>query len=217
MWRSRVLLLALVVVACSGPEPVEEPINGSGAESPERAVELLIEYFAAPNFDAAAPLAYPGHAALAALAEGASFAEVADALRNGDLPVAANFWSGFAQGAGAFLTSEVEVVGAPSISRDRIEFGVAEVTAEIGARSILTRESDGHRVDLFASFGAGLATQMIPAVERLLNLQNDDSTLILIELNKVVPSLLLASSHEWVPPTAALDVIRLVELITRVR
>lgn len=219
--RSRlltVLVLAALVAACSGEDPMVTSTDGSGADTAARAVELLIGYFEIPDFDAAASLAYPGQAALAALAEGASFAEVAEALRTDDPAVAANFWSGFAQGAGSFLTSEVTVTDGRPVTQDRIEFGVAEVeSATVGWRTVHTRVSEGHRVDLFASFGAGIATRMIPSVERLLASQTEDSALILQELNRNVPSLVLASRHEWVPPTVALEVVRLIELITRAR
>lgn len=214
---SRLLfVVALLVAACTGGTVVEEPGNGTEASTPTEAVELLIEYFEVPDFDAAAQLSYPRHAALAALAEGASFAEVAAALRTDDLAVAANFWAGFAQGAGSFLTPEVQITGEQFLTHDGVEFGVVNIDSpSLGERSILTRQAEGHRVDLFASFGPGLASPMIPTVERLLAAQTEDAALILDELNGVVPSLVLASRQPWVPPAVALDVIRLIELITR--
>lgn len=212
------LVLLLVVAACNGDSTEPEPDEEITAQSASEAVSLLISYFEVPDFDAAARLGYPGQAALASLAEGASFAEVAAALRDGDDAIAANFWAGFAQGAGSFLSGGVEISDGQNVTIDRVEFGVANVmSGEVGERTVITRTDDGHRVDLFASFGAGLAPQMIPAVERLLNVRNEDSTLILGELNEIVPSLVLASRQEWVPPAAALEIVRLVELITRTR
>jgi hypothetical protein len=215
---SLILVFALVMAACAGGsnndgDPVVTPVAGS----PSEAVELLVEFLAAPDFDAAADLAVPGHAALAALAEGASFAEVAEALRSGDRAVAANFWAGFAQGSSNFLTGEIEVSDGARVVQSGVEFSVAEVLSAVGERRVYTSEGDGHRIDLFASFGGGLAPTMIPAVELLLSVRGEDSVLILAELNRIVPSLTVASRQEWLPGPVALDVVRLIELITRVR
>jgi hypothetical protein len=215
---SLILVFAIVMAACAGGanndgDPVASPVAGS----PSEAVELLVEFLAAPDFDAAADLAVPGHAALAALAEGASFAEVAEALRSGDRAVAANFWAGFAQGSSNFLTGEIEVSDGARVVQSGVEFSVAEVLSTVGERRVYTSEGDGHRIDLFASFGAGLAPTMIPAVELLLSVRGEDSVLILAELNRIVPSLTVASRQEWIPGPVALDVVRLIELITRVR
>ncbi len=215
---SLILVFAVVMAACAGGanndgDPVASPVAGS----PSEAVELLVEFLAAPDFDAAADLAVPGHAALAALAEGASFAEVAEALRSGDRAVASNFWAGFAQGSSNFLTGEIEVSDGVPVVQGEVEFSVAEVLSAVGERRVYTSEGDGHRIDLFASFGGGLAPTMIPAVEVLLLAQSEDSVLILAELNRIVPSLTVASRQEWLPGPVALDVVRLIELITRVR
>lgn len=213
---SRLVVLSLILVACSSNSDSPSPGSDSGAASPVDAVSELVAYFEVPDFEGAARLAYPGQAALAALAEGASFAEVAEALRAGDSAVAANFWSGFAQGAGVFLTGDLVAEAGSEVVQNGVEFGVVEVdSVQVGERTILTRQSDGHRIDLLASFGAGLASPMIPVVETLLSANTEDSTLILSELRASIPSLLLASRQAWVPPAVSLDVVRLIELISR--
>jgi hypothetical protein len=210
------LLIILLLAGCTRgqtPDGDEGPVRAS---SPTEAVEMLIEHLETPDFEAAGNLSYPGHAALAALAEGASFEEVAEALREGDLGVAANFWSGFAQGSGNFLTADVDVVDGAPVVQNGVEFGVADVSSPaVGERQVITREDDGVRVDLFASFGGGLAGLMIGPVELLLASQTEDAALILSELRGVVPSLIVASRRPWLPPEVAQDVVRLAELITR--
>ena len=102
----------------------------------------------------------PGQAALASLAEGASPAEVADALENGDTEIAANFWSGFAQGAGEALTGEIEVAEAGTQTESESSSTLSRSRPESGGEGrVITQDVDGHRVDLFASFGAGLCRE----------------------------------------------------------
>jgi hypothetical protein len=213
---SRATLLVLIVAACQTgvDDPATPPADG--AASPEEAVEQLVELLNIPDFASASALAYPGHSALAALAEGATFGEVADALDTGDGEVAANFWAGFAQGTGSFLTGPVTMTGGPLAVEDGEEFHRVLVTAAGGEeRVMLTRDSNGHRVDLFASFGAGLAERMIPPVERLLTTSTEDARDILRALQATVPSLLVAADEEDVSGEASQALTRLIELITR--
>lgn len=213
--RAGIALLMLVAGCAPNPEGPTTTVP-EVASSPSAAVERLVEYFEIPDFQAAAHLAYPGHAALASLAEGASFEDVAEALRTGDLAVAANFWSGFAQGSGNFLAADMSVFDGPPIVQSGVEFGVAEVaTPGVGERQVITRLDQGHRIDLFASFGGGLAATMLAPVELLLASQTDDAALILAELRTIVPSLIVASRRPWLPAEVAQDVVRLAELITR--
>jgi hypothetical protein len=178
-------------------------------------VDQLVDALNTPEFVAAADFGVPGQAALASLAEGATFSQVADALREGDRAVAANFWSGFAQGAGSFLTGSVDATLGPVITEGGLDFHAVEVMSEAGGRRVYLRELDGFRVDLFASFGPGLADQMAPQVERLLTTQTDDARLILRSLQEIVPSLFVAAAQPGLSPGAVQDLIRLIELITR--
>ena len=160
----------------------------------------------------------PHQAALASLAEGATFSDVADALNEGDSHVASNFWGGFAQGAGGYLAgATVGVTGEPVVL-DGVEFHPVGVRPEDGpARTVFVRHEDGYRIDLFASFAPGLAERMPPTVERLLTTNTDDARLILGELEGVVPSLMIAANRGDQPSESTQQILRLVELITRVR
>jgi hypothetical protein len=80
---------------------------------------------------------------------------------------------------------------------------------------MVTRDVDGQRIDLFATFGAGLAEGMIPSVELLLASGNEDSGEILAALQDVVPSLLVAARDENLSPDASQRILQLVEMITR--
>lgn len=222
MSMSRRLLFAvtlMVLAACAGevtPDPTTIPV-GPGAETPSAAIDQLVAALNEPDFEAAAELAVPGQAALASLAEGAPFDVVAEALRVGDRDVAANFWSGFAQGTQNFLTGPVDVSLDGQVEQDGVDFEVVIVVLDGGGtRSLLTRESDGYRVDLFASFGAGLADKMVTPVERLLTTQTDDARLILDRLGEIVPSLLAAASQPGTPTNVSQQLLALVEVITRV-
>jgi len=210
--------LVLAAAACGG-EPETQPAGtaGPGAESPLQAVDELVEHLASPDFSAAAALAVPNHAALASLAESATFREVAEALRRGDAEVAANFWSGFAQASSAFLVGEVSTADGPPTNKQGLGFHTVVIMSEAGGRrEVLVRDVDGYRVDLFASFGGGLAARMIGPVERLLVTDTDDARLILDELKAIVPSLAAAAEQSGAPPEVSQHLIQLIELITRV-
>lgn len=218
---SAALLVSLLAATagCNGQtDDSSEPITaGEGAGSPVGAVQELVDAINSGDFAAASRYAVPGQAALAALAEGASFGEVAEALREGDEEIAAHFWAGFAQGAGSFLTGEVSSADDGTLEQEGVVFNRVEVSPdEEDDRQVLTRNLDGHRVDLFASFGAGLADKMIPAVERLLETQTEDARLILVRLQDIVASLMAAARLPGTPGAVSQQILALVELITRV-
>jgi hypothetical protein len=221
MWLRAPSLVALVVLAaaCGGDDPITEPTvaPGEGSDSPVAAVEELVAAINTPDFAEASRLAVPGQAALAALAEGATFGEVARSLSEGDEEIAANFWTGFAQETGGFLTSEVGVVDDGTVDQDDVEFHTVTVTPSDGsARTIVVRNVDGYRVDLFASFASGLADKMAGPVERLLAAQTADARLVLAELQEIVPSLHVAASLPGTSPAASQQIFALIEVITRV-
>lgn len=218
--RLSALALAIVLfAACNGDqsEPVVDAGPGVGAESPMAAVEELVAALDAGEFEQASRLAIPDQAALAALSEGAAAAEVADALRNENHMVTSNFWAGFAQGTGGFLTEGVTVAEREVVERDGDQFHVVDVTSPDGTkRPMVLRDSDGYRVDLFASFGGGLADKMAGPTERLLSGQNDDAQLIIGRLRELVPSLFIAASLPETPTAVAQQLTSLIEIITRV-
>jgi len=222
MWRrlsSWVAVLAVVAAACGGETVESEPSipPGTGADSAVAAVEELVAAINEPNFPRASRLAIRGQAALAALAEGATFGDVAEALAEGDQEIAANFWSGFAQGAGNFLSGDVTAVEDGSLAQGEVDFHTITVTpAGGGTRTVLVREDDGYRVDLFASFGSALADKMNAPVERLLTTQTEDARLILAELQTIVPSLIAAASLPGTSGEVSQKLLALVEVITRV-
>jgi len=218
MPKAFVIVALLAAVACGGDDPSTTSATfGLGAESPVAAVEELRTLLTAGDFGEAGSLAIPDQAALASLAEGANFDDVAEAIEDGDAATAANFWGGFAQGVGEVFTDELTVEEQGSTTEGGVEFFLVGVTPESGTeRLIVTRDSDGYRIDLFASFGAGLAQAMISPVEILLGTSTDASRTILGALQEVVPSLLVAAADPSLSPEAAQGVLQLVEMITRV-
>lgn len=217
MRRGLLLGLVATLAACSpGGGNGADVTIGPGAPDPVTAVEELRSLLAAGDFGGASSLAVPGQAVLASLAEGAAPSTVAAALDGSDGQVAANFWSGFAQGVGGALSQEATLEDLGTTSEEGIEFFVVGVTPEGGAQRVMvTRDVDGQRIDLFATFGAGLAEGMIPSVDLLLTSSNDDSGQILAALQDVVPSLLVAARDETLSPDASQRILQLVEMITR--
>lgn len=223
LWRTALkywtVVLAVSLVACGGDAEEPDATNGPmpGAETAVGAVENLIAAVNQGDFTEVSRLAIPGHAALAALAEGATFAEVASALEEGDEEIASNFWAGFAQGSGTFLTGDVAAEADGTVTSGEVEFHRVTVQpAEGDQRVLLVREDNGFKVDLFASFGTGLADKMITPAERLLTAQTADARLILARLREIVPSLQVAASLPGTTTEASQQVIALIEVITRV-
>ena len=212
------LVLLLVAGACGGRGDGGPTITtGPGAESAEAAVEGLRTFLSSGDFSSASALAVPNQAALASLAEGATFSQVAKALEQGDAPVAANFWSGFAQGVGDTLSPGAAIEAAGTRTESGVEFYMVGVTPGSGIeRLVVTQEIDGHRIDLFASFAAGFAGRLISPIEILLTSLTEDAALILKEMKTTVPSLVVASSDETLTPEAVQEILQLIELITRV-
>lgn len=215
--RPILVVSVLALASCGAPEDLEATL-ASPAETPQEVVSQLVAHLAVPDFEAAGDLALPGQAALASLSEGASFADVAEALRRGDTAVAASFWAGFAQASEPFLSGQLEIGAASTETREGVEFHLLLVRSDSGGERVLVmREEDGFRIDLFASFGAGLAERLVSPVERLLTTQTEDSRLILRHLKDQVPSLMQATTEEGISPDAVQRLLRLIELITRVQ
>lgn len=217
--RTEALILAVALTACSGvtADPVVTILPAEGETGPVEAVDALISAINIPDFAEASRLAVPGQAALASLAEGASFADVAEALRTGDEEVAANFWAGFAQGSGDFLVGSVSAAEGGTYTESGVDFVIVDVVPASGdTRHVMVRDVDGFRIDIFASFSPGLADKMIGPAERLLGTQTEDSRLILTRLKEIVPSLLTAAGQPGARGEVSQQLLALVEVITRV-
>lgn len=215
---SLAMAILVAVAACDGGTSEDPAVDlGPGGETPVEAVEQLIGFLEEGDFTAAAALAVPGQAALASLAEGAAVSEVATALRNGDGIVAANFWSGFAQSITDVLSAGLTVEGSTPVEALGVEFNVVDlVTASGGNRKLTTANVDGHRVDIFATFGSALADRMYSPLERLLSSPVDDAALVLSEMKKQIPSLNMAAESPEIGADAIQNILRLIELISRI-
>lgn len=216
---SRVLLGVLILVSCSGTGEQTETTSlpTSGADTPIGAVEALVAAIEEGEFETSDTYTVPYDTQLASLVEGASLSDVADALREGESDTEANFWAGFAQGAGTFLAGSMTVVEGDRTTQEGVEFDEIRVlSSDGGDRSVWVRDVGGFRVDVFASFGAGLADKMLAPVERLLGTQTEDSQLILSRLRGVVPSLLVSAESPEITVESRQQILALVELITRV-
>jgi hypothetical protein len=213
-----VACLAIAMGACDEGSGGATTVTAvSGADTPVAAVEELRNLISAGDFDGAAAMAVPDQAVLASLGEGATPSLIAQSLENDGEEVAANFWSGFAQGVGDTFTGDMTIEEVGSVTERGVEFFLVGVTPEGGVeRLMVTRDLDGHRIDLFGSFGAGLAEGMISPVELLLGSSSPDSRTILSALQDVVPSLLVAATDESLSPEAVQRIIQLIEVITRV-
>jgi hypothetical protein len=214
MW---LLALAVAVAACSGGGGTDVPDDpGNGASSPEAAVSELLGHLKLGEFGEAVPLAIPGQAVLASLAEGATVEDVANGLRDGDELIVNNFWSGFAQTVEPFLIDTPELAGSEPVETQGVSFDVVTVRSTGGERTFTTRDVEGHRVDIFATFGPSLASRLYPAVERLLGSPEEDAIFVLGAMRDQVPSLHMAALTPGLAPNVVQDILQLIELVTRI-
>lgn len=211
-------MLALTSAACSGSNPQgDQGQPDTGADSPEAAVEQLLGHLREGEFSEAVPLATPDQAALASLAEGASVSDVAEGLREGDQLIANNFWSGFAQSVQSWLIVNPRVAGSEAAESEGAAFEVVTVSSEGDVdRTFITKDDDGYRIDIFATFGPSLASRLYPQVERLFDSSEEDASLVLARLRDQVPSLHMAAQTPGLAPNVVQDILLLIELITRV-
>lgn len=220
MPRRIVLMLVFLLLAAVSCRADEEPVpmtRGPGADDAVAAAAMVHDAVQTGEFDVAAALTVQKHAALASLAEGATFADVAVALTEDDLGIASNFWSGFAQAAGESFLGEVDLEDSGTSEVEGLTYHLVTVSSsEADDRRLVTQGIDGHRIDLFASFGAGLAERMISPVQILLTSATDDAILILSELRAIAPSLEIAAADPNLTPEEAQMVLQLIELITRI-
>jgi hypothetical protein len=218
MRRYAALILgATLLAACSSTGTPIGTTTPTGPQTPIGTVEGLQRLLKAGDFAAASDFSVPGQAALASLAEGVTVGDVARALVDDDDEVGANFWSGFAQGADPVFTGQTTLEDAGTLTERGVEFHLVAMTPESGeTRLIATRNVDGDRVDLFASFGAGLASRMSPAVELILGSKTEGSDVVLARLQDIVPSLLIAARDPALSPATVQEIVHLIEVITRV-
>lgn len=216
MRHSTATVVFALVAACAGPGEGELP-PGETPDTAVAAVEAVMGHLVSGDFAAAAHLTLPDQAALLSLSEGATVSQVAKALQTDDVEVTANFWSGFAQGVGDLLDQELTFHDRGTVTQDGFEFHLVEVIPASGqGRVVVTRPADGHRVDLFASFGVGLAERLRSPLEILVESQSPDAVAVLRSFRDTVPSLLVAASDESISAEAVQNLLHVVELITRV-
>lgn len=211
------VVVALVLVSCAGGQGADpEDGFGSGADSAEAAVTDLLAHLKSGEFSAALPLTIQGQAVLASLAEGATVEDVADGLRDGDEVIANNFWSGFAQTVEPALLDAPVVVGSSAATVEDVAFTVVTVGGGGVERTFSTRDVDGYRIDIFATFGPSLAGRLYPPVERLFDSADPDAVYILGAMRDQVPSLHVAAQTPGLAPNIVQDILQLIELITRI-
>lgn len=203
------------LVACADVEPAE--VSDSESLGPAETVTELLAAIDEGRFDDAAQLTDAVQAALLSLAEGADASDVVGAIEAGPGPVAANFWSGFAQtldeasdpAGGAISAGEESVEGSSRF----VEVSVTPAEGE--DRSFVLRRDGAWQVDLLATFGPTLAERLIAPVEAMLSSANDDASTVLGHLNASADSLRLVAADPDLPAATHQSLLGLIERVTR--
>lgn len=213
---SWILLVGVVLLAACSEEPPTETTVPDDL-GPEAAVRALLVDIQAGDFEKAAALTDTEQAGLLTLAEGADATDVVEALEDGGVAVAANFWSGFAQTLEPGDQPEnwpVEV--GEEVSEGDLVFVPIEVVPPDGEERVFYVRSDGTwKVDMMATFGPILAQRLTPPVETLLSSANPNASSVLSLLVESVPSLQVAAAHGELDPDIHQALLGLIERITR--
>lgn len=213
-----VVLCGLLVgaLACTS-ETEPPPTTDAAANTPTEVVSALLTAVDQGRFEDTARYTDNTQAALFALAEGATVSEVASAVEAEAGPVAANFWSGFAQSLGeGFGPGEVTVGDAEETTAGSSRFALVPVTPSDGTQRVFVlRRDNGWRVDLFASFAPIVAESLVPAVEGVLGSANADASAVLSGLAGSADSLRVAVSDRDLPADTQQTVLALLERVTR--
>lgn len=213
---SWILLVGVVLLAACSEEPPTETTVPEEL-GPEAAVRALLVDIQAGDFEKAAALTDTEQAGLLTLAEGADATDVVEALEDGGVAVAANFWSGFAQTLEPGDQPEnwpVEV--GEEVSEGDLVFVPIEVVPPDGEERVFYVRSDGTwKVDMMATFGPILAQRLTPPVETLLSSANPNASSVLSLLVESVPSLQVAAAHGELDPDIHQALLGLIERITR--
>ena len=211
------LLVAVLVAACSSGPATDTSVGPVGDLGPEGVVRSLLADVQAGRYDHAASLTDAEQAVLLTLAEGADATDVTESLTDGGTAVAANFWSGFAQ----TLDPAEDTSGWPVEVGEEIEEGgdtfvaVRILPGEDDTRTLFLRRNGTWQVDMMASFGPILAERLTPPVESLLSSANANAASVLALLVDSVPSLQVAEANTELPPATHQAVLGLIERITR--
>ena len=181
MMRRSILVLALVVTACTGGEiPTTSTEPPSLPTSPQEVFAQLVEALRAGDHRRAAMLTDQSQIPLLAVAEGLGTREVS-ALTPADLDVvASNFWSGFSSQLESSLG-----LGLPGLRAGQIEdaqagasrFAVVELTlpADASVRRLVIRDTpEGWVIDLVASFPSPLLG-FIPEAAEVIRVTGDET------------------------------------------
>lgn len=163
----KLVLVAAIVCACSvGTEP-STTAAFEAPQSPEEAVERLIDALRQRDTAVAAQLVVSGQIRLVALAEGGTVTEAAGADEE---VVGSNFWAAFVEAVGPEALSGLELVGVePTLLRaEAVDFAFVTISLGGERRLFVTRHrQDGWYIDVVATFAEVLGSRYEDAIARV--------------------------------------------------
>lgn len=190
---------ALALIAACGGSPSGSVTTFAPAAAPENVASQVLEGVGSGRFDEAARLTLLEQMPWVALMEGATAAEASGLLDQAEAGVAANFWEGFGEGElGPFQVEEVT-----HRSIDGVEFALVSVTGTSAASRLVLIDDDGWKVDVVASFGAGLADRLLEAVQVAETATGPGANRLRQALGDQIPSVRIAMTEPGLPPEVA--------------
>lgn len=158
----------VLLASCSSSEPPATTAAPRGGDTPQQAVEVLVDAIRQRRFDDTVGVTVAEQMPFIVVVEGGTIAE---ALAADPDQVASNFWRSFAQALGpeALAGLAVEPSGTRPFQVRETEF--AKVVVKVGgtARTLVVRETDeGWQVDVVASFAEVLGGRYGAAADQIL-------------------------------------------------
>jgi hypothetical protein len=204
---------ALALIAACGSTPGGTVTTVASAASPETVASRVLDGVSGGRYEEAAALTLLDQMPWVALMEGASAAEAAGLFDQSGAGVAANFWEGFgAAGLGPFEVEEARLQ-----TLEGVDFALVPVRGSSAASRLVLVDDGGWKVDVVASFGAGLADRLLEAVEMAETASGPGAGRLRQALGEQMPSVRIAMTEPGLPPEVADSLGRLLtrlELLT---
>jgi hypothetical protein len=190
---------AITLIAACGGSPGGTVTSIPSNVAPDHVASQVLTKVESGDYEDAALLTSLDQMPWVALMEGATATEAATLLDQAGSEVAANFWEGFGEaGTGPFQVDQVTLR-----TLDGVDFALVDVTGSSAASRLVLVDQDGWKVDVIASFGAGLADRLLEAVQVAESATGPGANRLRQALGAQMPSIRVAMTEPGLPPEVA--------------
>ena len=206
---SGVLIVVVVLGACSSTGQTETTVPADPAKTPEAVATVVLDALAAGDEEVAAANTIQDQMVWLAMAEGASLQEAASLLEDGAESIALNYWTGFSQSAALPPLAIGSIVESTVGEHD---FAIVSLGNTDDLRLVL-RSDPEWKVDVVASFGSTLVARLADVVEVVAANSGDGADRLRQVLGDQKDSVDIASTDAALEETARQALLELAEAL----